>query len=210
MYSTQIFFEHDTPEQLSGCPCLIFEMEKSRTFRGLLSTTNTLIIYTFPLPSLFSRDTEPHRRIAAITKKAPIQSLLYLSLSKTRDNAYDLNQLIKTDHDWITLHRDWTTKITLNWSHRRAAKSYKQRSLFTRCERTIVGLRETERERERENLQWFKSHSISACVVGLHFPIGYLSLQYFIYCHSWSFQIVLFFIIYVGIEQNFFLMCFVF
>ena len=85
-------------------------------------------------------------------KKAPIQSLLYLSLFKTRDNAYDLNQLIKTDHDWITLHRDWTTKITLNWSHRRAAKSYKQRSLFTRCERTIVGLRETERERERENL----------------------------------------------------------
>jgi len=80
--------------------------------------------------------------------KAPIQLLLYLSLFKTRDNACDLNQLLKTDHDWVTLHRDWTTKLTLNWSHRRAIKSYKQRSVFTKCQRTVVHLREREKEIE--------------------------------------------------------------
>jgi hypothetical protein len=85
--------------------------------------------------------------------KAPIQLLLYLSLFKTRDNAYDLNQLINTDHDWITLHRNWTTKLTLNWSHRRAVKSYKQRSLFTRCRRRVVHLRETESERIYSSLK---------------------------------------------------------
>jgi hypothetical protein len=82
--------------------------------------------------------------------KTPTQLLLYLSLFKTRDNAYDLNQLIKTDHDWINLHRDWTTKLTLNWSHGRKVKSYKELSLFTRCQRTVICLREREREREGE------------------------------------------------------------
>jgi len=80
--------------------------------------------------------------------KAPIELLLYLSLFKSRDNACDLNQLLKTDHNWITLHRDWIAKLTLNWSHGRAIKSYKQRSLFTKCQRTVVYLRETERKRE--------------------------------------------------------------
>lgn len=70
------------------------------------------------------------------------QLLFYLSLFKIRDNAYDFNQLIQTKHDWKTLHRVWTMKLTLKRTHSPAVKSYKQWSLLTKCHRKFVYLRQ--------------------------------------------------------------------